>query len=72
VSIREARLAAGWTPSELARIIGVSHTHIAAIEEGKSLPSRRIAAALVAALAPHLDGVDIPTREQGRPRKDAK
>jgi len=69
LSIREARLSAGWTPSELARIIGVSHTHIAAIEDGKSLPSRLVAAALVAALEPHLNGVDIPTREQGRPRK---
>lgn len=69
MNLRTAIESSDWTDSELGRIVGVSHTHIASIRTGKSLPSRVVARALAAALEIPFDSIE--TRECGRPRKQA-
>lgn len=68
MTLRTARLAAGWTPQELARITGIHMSHIYRIEAGQHAPSARVRDLLVLALEPHLRAEDLPTRERGRVR----
>lgn len=68
MTLRTARLAAGYSQTELAYLVRVHPTHIADIEHDRKRPSALLAEKLRTALEPHLDGVEIPTRSVGRPR----
>jgi len=63
-----ARRRAGLTLKEAARVVGCSTSTIANAEAGRHRLCLANAEALRIACSPHLDGIEIPTRESGRPK----
>lgn len=50
MNLREARQAAGWSELELARIVGVSESHVRGLENGSQKPSRLVLRKIQSAL----------------------
>lgn len=56
-SLREARVAAGWTQAELAERVGVSRKTINTVENGIFVPSTVLALKLARALGLPVEGL---------------
>lgn len=56
-SLREARVAAGWTQAELAERVGVSRKTINTVENGIFVPSTVLALKLARALGMSVEGL---------------
>ena len=56
-TLREARIAAGWTQAELAERVGVSRKTINTVENGVFVPSTVLALKLARALGKPVEGL---------------
>ena len=56
-TLREARIAAGWTQAELAERVGVSRKTINTVENGVFVPSTVLALKLARALGRPVEGL---------------
>ncbi|MBL0161952.1 MAG: helix-turn-helix transcriptional regulator [Bryobacterales bacterium] len=66
-SVRELRMARGWTQEELGIKVGVSRQAIIAIESGKYDPSLPLAIKLARALRKPVEGIFILEDASSKP-----